>query len=145
MIAPWVGNHPHRIVRAATYRFHGLVASEWVRPRIALERCEKGEIELVHPTRVSLTDLAAFHRAADAFEFACNRVDIEADASTMSRPVFALLFDPQTAGGLLATVPPDRASACLGDLHKAGYAQAAIIGRVVARRGLATRIELVAG
>ncbi|MEI6719709.1 MAG: MBL fold metallo-hydrolase [Betaproteobacteria bacterium] len=57
------------------------VASEWVRPHLALERCSKGEIELVHPTRISLTEMAAFERADAAFEFASSRVDIEADAS----------------------------------------------------------------
>jgi len=57
------------------------VASEWVRPHLALERCAKGEIELVHPTRISLTELAAFDRAQAAFEFAGSRLDIEADAS----------------------------------------------------------------
>lgn len=57
------------------------VASEWVRPSIALERCAREEIELVHPTRISLTDLALFERAADAFAFASGRMDIEADAS----------------------------------------------------------------
>ncbi|MEO8203558.1 MAG: MBL fold metallo-hydrolase [Betaproteobacteria bacterium] len=57
------------------------VASEWVRPQVALERCAKGEIELVHPTRISLTDLAPFPSAAEAFDYAGSRVDIEADAS----------------------------------------------------------------
>ena len=57
------------------------VASEWVRPYLALERCARGEIELVHPTRMSLTELAPFGRAAEAFEFASSRIDIEADAS----------------------------------------------------------------
>ena len=57
------------------------VASEWVRPHVALERCAKGEIELVHPTRISLTELSAFGEAAAAFAFASSRDDIEADAS----------------------------------------------------------------
>ena len=57
------------------------VASEWVRPHLALERCARGEIELVHPTRISLTELAPFPRAAEAFDFASSRIDIEADAS----------------------------------------------------------------
>ena len=57
------------------------VASEWVRPQVALERCEKGEIELVHPTRISLTELAPFAAAGAAFQFASSREDIEADAS----------------------------------------------------------------
>lgn len=38
----------------------------------------------------------------------------------------ALLFDPQTAGGLLAAVPADHAQECLSHLLKAGYPAACI-------------------
>jgi selenide, water dikinase len=47
-------------------------------------------------------------------------------------PRYALLFDPQTAGGLLASVPPDRAGACIQRLHALGYPHARVIGQVVA-------------
>jgi 3-(3-hydroxy-phenyl)propionate hydroxylase len=29
LIGPWIGHAPHTLVRAATYRFHGLVAERW--------------------------------------------------------------------------------------------------------------------
>jgi selenide,water dikinase len=43
-----------------------------------------------------------------------------------------LLFDPQTSGGLLVSLPPESADKVLKALHKAGIADARIVGEVLA-------------
>jgi selenide,water dikinase len=46
------------------------------------------------------------------------------------RPNYPLLFDPQTAGGLLATIPTEQAAACLASLKTLGYLHSGVIGCV---------------
>ncbi len=45
-------------------------------------------------------------------------------------PAFPLLFDPQTAGGLLAGVPKEQVDACVTELKLSGYVDTMIIGTI---------------
>ncbi|MBT7510191.1 MAG: bifunctional NADH dehydrogenase FAD-containing subunit/selenide, water dikinase SelD, partial [Rhodospirillaceae bacterium] len=47
-------------------------------------------------------------------------------------PLYPLMFDPQTSGGLLASLPAANADACLAALKAAGYGHACVIGTVSA-------------
>jgi selenide,water dikinase len=53
-------------------------------------------------------------------------------ADRVKEQIRSLLFDPQTAGGLLIATASDRAEALLARLRKS-YPRAEIIGRAVAR------------
>ena len=79
----------------------------------ALPLTRAGVLSSLQPANVRLRRAIANHDEAKA------------------HPAYPLLFDPQTAGGLLASVPADRAEACLAALQAQGYAHACVVGDVM--------------
>jgi len=63
-------------------------------------------------------------------------------AEALTHPNYPLLFDPQTAGGLLASVPQDQAEACIAALRALGYRQTRQIGRVLVQGDALAPISL---
>ena len=53
-----------------------------------------------------------------------------------------ILADPQTAGGLVATLPATKTDACLAALQDSGYPQATIIGDIVEQQGSGVSIAM---
>ncbi len=62
----------------------------------------------------------------------------------VNHPRYPLVFDPQTAGGLLASVPADRVDACIAALQAAGYPSTCKIGRILPQGDELEPIMLVA-
>jgi len=78
-----------------------------------LECIEKGIFSSLQPSNLRLRRAVANEKAA------------------MAHPHYAVLFDPQTAGGVLASVPSASAAACVAELRALGYLQAEVIGSVL--------------
>lgn len=63
------------------------------------------------------------------------------DAQTIDEDTMAVLYDPQTSGGLLMAVTPQKAGSMVAKLHAAGMYTAAVIGRMV--EGTPSRIKVL--
>ena len=61
----------------------------------------------------------------------------------ISHPRYPLIFDPQTAGGLLASVPANQVDACIAQLKAAGYLHTCKIGRILPQGDAIEPITLV--
>ncbi|MBL22707.1 MAG: selenide, water dikinase SelD [Rhodospirillaceae bacterium] len=64
--------------------------------------------------------------------------------SASKNPRYPLIFDPQTSGGLLATVPSAQVEVCVEKLVAAGYTRTAVIGTVKEDSGELEPITLAA-
>ena len=62
--------------------------------------------------------------------------------TVVGHPLYPLLFDPQTSGGLLAAVPLGEAARCVAALRAADYAAADVIGVVSERSGALEPVTL---
>jgi selenide, water dikinase len=62
----------------------------------------------------------------------------------VKHPRYPLIFDPQTAGGLLASVPADRVDACIAALKAQGYSHTCKIGRILPQGDALEPITLIA-
>jgi selenide,water dikinase len=91
----------------------------------ALETVEMGILSSLQPANVRL------RRAIRNMQAASESV------------LYPLVFDPQTSGGLLASIPAAKADACLQQLIQAGYARSAVVGRVVAESNHLEPVTLV--
>ena len=56
---------------------------------------------------------------------------IRNQSEVVDHPRYPLIFDPQTAGGLMASVPAEGAEACIQALRELGYPHTAVVGRIL--------------
>ena len=57
---------------------------------------------------------------------------LENEKQSLGHPSYPLIFDPQTSGGLLASVPAGKAEECVIKLRAKGFLDACVIGAVQA-------------
>ncbi len=66
-------------------------------------------------------------------------------SSGTAESLLPILYDPQTSGGLLVSLPAERAEAYVAALHARGHGAAAVIGRVIETSGADAESEILVG
>ncbi|MEM7400467.1 MAG: selenide, water dikinase SelD [Pseudomonadota bacterium] len=104
-----------------------------------VEMVKAGQIDI----RVDINSLPVLSGALDTIQLgilsslqASNvrlRRAIKNPEAAIKHDLYPLLFDPQTAGGLLASIPSENQDACVKELHELGYPHACVIGKVEAQ------------
>jgi len=91
----------------------------------ARETLRRGHRSSLHP--------ANERTFSDRVHFGDDEQSTHARSNADSNEAFLrpILFDPQTSGGLIVTVPFGHAGMCVEDLRAAGYAESNVIGRVI--------------
>ena len=78
----------------------------------ALKTAQKGIVSSLYPENLRFSRYSNLDQVSD-------------------HPNYPLLFDPQTSGGLLASIPSEQTAACLASLKALGYPHTCVIGRVM--------------
>ncbi len=60
---------------------------------------------------------------------------IQTHTTHSASPLFQILFDPQTSGGLLASIPSSHVETCLNELHCLGFEHSQCIGTLTSAQG----------
>jgi selenide,water dikinase len=105
---------------------HEMTAASGVDAVIALER-----VPLLAGALEAAADGDAPGGLGANREHLAAHLDIEANGD----PRLDLLFDPQTSGGLLVSLPPEAAERLVAALHADGEPETAVVGRVTAGTG----------
>ncbi len=72
-----------------------------------------------------------------------SRIYIDNFQEVANYSTYPLLFDPQTSGGLLASIPKEQANSCILQLQSQGYIHSSIIGQVTSPFGGKQPIVLI--
>jgi 3-(3-hydroxy-phenyl)propionate hydroxylase len=128
LLAPYIGHVPHKIVRSATYRFHGLVAEQWQVGRVFLAG------DAAHQTPPFFGQ-GMCHGCRDVANLAWKMVAIAQDgADEAILATYQPERDPHVRGVIGAAVAAGR-YICELDPAKAAARDAEMIARAAAQAG----------